>query len=140
MPHDLRHGQWLEPTLALIASNHREYTAQIQLWTAWRSTKKGPQERPIFIEHHLDSRSALRLVLAISTVRPTLRNREVWTRTGTGESRSEASHRQVCGRQRSPCHGGMLTEMGWGKGKCPLPQRPIPENNTWSFAQNSGHT
>ena len=33
MPHDLRHGQWLEPTLALIASNHREYTAQIQLWT-----------------------------------------------------------------------------------------------------------
>jgi hypothetical protein len=33
MPHDLRHGQWLEPTLALIASNHREYTARIQLWT-----------------------------------------------------------------------------------------------------------
>ena len=34
MPHDLRHGQWLKPTLALIASNHREYTAQICLWTA----------------------------------------------------------------------------------------------------------
>jgi hypothetical protein len=33
MPHDLRHGQWLEPTLALTASNHREYTAQIRLWT-----------------------------------------------------------------------------------------------------------
>ncbi len=33
MPHDLRHGQWLKPTLALIASDHREYTAQIQLWT-----------------------------------------------------------------------------------------------------------
>ena len=33
MPHDVRHGQWLKPTLALIASNHREYTAQIQLWT-----------------------------------------------------------------------------------------------------------
>ena len=33
MPHDLRHGQWLKPTLALIASNHREYTAQIRLWT-----------------------------------------------------------------------------------------------------------
>jgi len=33
MPHDLRHGQFLEPTLALIASNHREYTARIQLWT-----------------------------------------------------------------------------------------------------------
>ena len=32
MPHDLRHGQWVEPTLALIASNHREYVAQIQLW------------------------------------------------------------------------------------------------------------
>ena len=30
------------------------------------------------------------------------------------------------------------TEMGWGRG--PLPQRPIPENNTWSFTQNSGHT
>ena len=42
MPHDLRHGQWLKPTLALIASDHREYTAQIQLWTdAWRSTKRG---------------------------------------------------------------------------------------------------
>lgn len=33
MPHDLRHGQWLKPTLALIASDHREYTAEIQLWT-----------------------------------------------------------------------------------------------------------
>jgi hypothetical protein len=33
MPDDLRHGQWLEPTLALTASNHREYTAPIQLWT-----------------------------------------------------------------------------------------------------------
>jgi hypothetical protein len=33
MPHDLRHGQWLKPTLALIASDHREHTAQIQLWT-----------------------------------------------------------------------------------------------------------
>jgi hypothetical protein len=33
MPHDLRHGQWLEPTLVLTASNHREYSAQIQLWT-----------------------------------------------------------------------------------------------------------
>jgi hypothetical protein len=33
MPQDLRHGQWLKPTLALIASNHREHTAQLQLWT-----------------------------------------------------------------------------------------------------------
>ena len=33
LPYDLRHGQWVEPTLALIASNHREYTAQLQLWT-----------------------------------------------------------------------------------------------------------
>jgi hypothetical protein len=33
MPHDLRHGQWVKPTLALIASNHCEYSAQIQLWT-----------------------------------------------------------------------------------------------------------
>jgi hypothetical protein len=33
MPRGLRHGQWLEPTLTLIASNHREYAAQIQLWT-----------------------------------------------------------------------------------------------------------
>jgi hypothetical protein len=32
MPHDLRHGQWLEPTLALTASDHREYTGQIRLW------------------------------------------------------------------------------------------------------------
>jgi hypothetical protein len=33
MPHDLRHGQWVKPTLALIASNHLEYTARIHLWT-----------------------------------------------------------------------------------------------------------
>jgi putative transposase len=29
---------------------------------------------------------------------------------------------------------------GLGKGKCPLPECPIPETNTWSFTQNSGHT
>ncbi len=33
LPYDLRHGQWLKPTLALTASNHRKYTAQLQLWT-----------------------------------------------------------------------------------------------------------
>lgn len=33
MPPDLRHGQWLKPTLVLIASDHREHRAQIQLWT-----------------------------------------------------------------------------------------------------------
>jgi hypothetical protein len=33
LPHNLRHGQWLKPTLALTASDHREYTAQIWLWT-----------------------------------------------------------------------------------------------------------
>jgi hypothetical protein len=33
MPPDLRHGQWLEPTLALTTSDHREYRAQLQLWT-----------------------------------------------------------------------------------------------------------
>ena len=33
LPDGLRHGQWLNPTLALIASNHREHTAQLQLWT-----------------------------------------------------------------------------------------------------------
>ena len=33
LPYDLRHGQWLKPTLALIASNHLEYTAQIHVWT-----------------------------------------------------------------------------------------------------------
>jgi hypothetical protein len=33
MPPDLRHGQWLKPTLALVASDHREHTAKIQLWT-----------------------------------------------------------------------------------------------------------
>jgi hypothetical protein len=33
MPHDLRNGQWLEPTTALVASNHVEYTAEIHLWT-----------------------------------------------------------------------------------------------------------
>jgi hypothetical protein len=32
MPHDVRHGQWLKPTLALITSDHREYTAELQLW------------------------------------------------------------------------------------------------------------
>jgi hypothetical protein len=33
MRSDLRHGQWLKTTLALIASNHVEYTAKIHLWT-----------------------------------------------------------------------------------------------------------
>jgi hypothetical protein len=33
MPHDVRHGQWLQPTLVLTASDHREYTRQIRLWT-----------------------------------------------------------------------------------------------------------
>jgi hypothetical protein len=33
LPDDLRHGQWFNPRLALIASDHREYTAQLQLWT-----------------------------------------------------------------------------------------------------------
>jgi hypothetical protein len=33
MPHDLHHGQWVKPTLALIASNHCEHSAQIRLWT-----------------------------------------------------------------------------------------------------------
>lgn len=33
MPRDVRHGQWLETTLALIASDHREYNAKIRLWT-----------------------------------------------------------------------------------------------------------
>jgi hypothetical protein len=33
MPYDLHHGQWVQPTLALIASDHREHTAQIRLWT-----------------------------------------------------------------------------------------------------------
>ena len=92
MPHDLRHGQWLKPTLALIACDHREYQHRFSCGpTAWRSTNKGPYEHPIFIETHLDSRSSIRLLLVISAVRPTLRNREVWTRAGTCESRSEAS-------------------------------------------------
>jgi hypothetical protein len=49
---------------------------------AWRSTKKGLQERPVFIKTHLDSRSALSFLFAISTLWPTPRNREVCTRTG----------------------------------------------------------
>ena len=78
MPYDLRHGQWLKPTLALIASHHREYTAQLQLWTErLEVNRKGPQECPIFIETHLDSGSALRLLLPIRTVLLTLRDRGV---------------------------------------------------------------
>jgi hypothetical protein len=33
MPSDLRHGQWLRPTLAIISSSGVEYTASIFLWT-----------------------------------------------------------------------------------------------------------
>ena len=47
MPHDVRHGQWLEPTLALTASDHREYTAQIRLWTDRLEVKpKGATRTP----------------------------------------------------------------------------------------------
>jgi hypothetical protein len=90
MPHYVRHGQWLEPTLALTASDHREYTAQIRLWTD-RLESSRPQERPVFIKTRLDPRSALQSWLAISTVWSTLRNREIWRWTRTGESRSESA-------------------------------------------------
>lgn len=71
MPRGLRHGQWLEPTLALIASDHREYTAEIQLWTQRLELDKRKATRmPNLIEPHMDSRPALWLLLAVSTARP----------------------------------------------------------------------
>jgi hypothetical protein len=33
MPVELRHGQWLDLSLAIIGSDHREYATTIQLWT-----------------------------------------------------------------------------------------------------------
>lgn len=45
MPKDLRHGLGLEPTIALIASNHQEYTAQIRLWTERLETEQKPEAR-----------------------------------------------------------------------------------------------
>ena len=33
MPPELRHGQWLDATLAIIGSDHSEYTQDIRLWT-----------------------------------------------------------------------------------------------------------
>jgi len=90
MPHDLRYGQWLKPTLALIASDHHEYTAQIQLWT---DRLEVDQQKAIRTPNLYPDPPGFEVVnpllLVISTVRPTLRNREVWTLTWTGESRSE---------------------------------------------------
>lgn len=55
MPHYLRHGQWLEPTLTLIASDHREYTAQIRLWTERLEVKQKRATRTPRLHHPLGS-------------------------------------------------------------------------------------
>ena len=73
MPHDLRHGQRVEPTLVLVGSNHVEYAAQISLWTERLSPAKVAQEFQVFIK---DSRSILRLSIATGGFQ-SLRNRKV---------------------------------------------------------------
>ncbi|SRR5712692_2784510 len=39
MPAELRHGQWLDVTLAIIGSDHTEYTQNICLWTERLETR-----------------------------------------------------------------------------------------------------
>ena len=52
---------------------------------------------------------------------------------------SQAGQKLIAHTDR-PCGTGNAQRDGLGKGKCPLPQCPIPENNTRSFRQNSRHT
>lgn len=46
LPTNLRHGHWLKPTFALIASNHIEYAVEIQLWTNRLEVPKRTKQTP----------------------------------------------------------------------------------------------
>ena len=64
MPKSLRHGEWIEPTLAIIASNHSEYIAAIRLWVERledkreRSMRKQSLYEPL--EHNVSHRITAR--------------------------------------------------------------------------------
>jgi len=45
MPAELRHGQWLDVTLAIVGSDHTEYTQDIRLWTERLETRPKAMER-----------------------------------------------------------------------------------------------
>jgi hypothetical protein len=45
MPDHLQHGQWLDVTLAIIGTDHREYSQQIQLWTERLESRPKPVTR-----------------------------------------------------------------------------------------------
>ncbi len=45
MPTHLQHGQWQEVTLAIIGSDHREYTQKITLWTERMEHRAKPIKR-----------------------------------------------------------------------------------------------
>jgi hypothetical protein len=44
MPTHLRHGQWLDASLAIIGSDHTEYTQRLHLWTERLTGKSRPRE------------------------------------------------------------------------------------------------
>ena len=93
MPHDLRHGQWLKPTLALIASDHREYTAQIELWT---DRLEVDQQRAVRTPNLYRDPPGFEVVnpVVVGNQRgaaDTEKPRSLDTDGGTCESRSEAS-------------------------------------------------
>ncbi len=58
----------------------------------------------------------------------------------------EPLHESVAGTDAGPGENYAMnayptsTEMGRGKGNCPLPRHPIPKNKPRSFTQKSGHT
>jgi hypothetical protein len=45
MPESLRHGEWVEATLVLTASDHAEYTSIVRLWTQRLEVKPKRAER-----------------------------------------------------------------------------------------------
>ncbi len=45
MPAELRHGQWLDVTLAIVGSDHTEYTQDIRLWTERLEARPKAMER-----------------------------------------------------------------------------------------------
>ena len=92
MPHDLRHGQWLEPTLALIASNHREHTAQIQLWTErLQIDQKGTTRTPDLYRYPLGFEVGSPVVISNQDGSAhTEKSRSLYT-DGDGEYSSQAS-------------------------------------------------
>ena len=47
MPAELRHGQLVDVTLAIIGSDHTEYTQNIRLWTERRETRPKSTEKTI---------------------------------------------------------------------------------------------